>query len=101
MPSTNAAAALTATAAADENVRTTVIVVPLLSPSGSWLAAGSYDKVGCVMFLIVRLTVDIDRLSLLLLNEHVPVCPVRQLRSTPAALLNSPETVAPDTGLWF
>lgn len=77
----------------------TVMLVPLLSPSGSWLADESYVSEPCVTPLTVKVTVLFFLWILLFSTEHVPELSVMHEPVPDAPLLQLPLTVALETGL--
>src|SRR5688572_4905881 len=70
------------------------MTVPLLSVSGSWLAAGSCAPPATVMPVTVNVTDVVARGMPLLDSLHVPAAPVLQVTVPVAPLLQVPVTVA-------
>ena len=73
-----------------------VIVVPLLSPSGSLLAFGAYVDEALTTLVMVNTVFVVDRLNEKFPSMQVPLAAVVQV-SVPLWFVNVPLTVAPAT----
>src|SRR5688572_7907604 len=76
----------------------TLIVVPVLSPSGSWLSADRYTAAGCVAFTTVNVMLPIFLGIAAFDSVHWPSPLVVHDPARP--LLQEPLTVAPASGAW-
>lgn len=72
------------------------MVVPLLSPSGSLLAAGAYVDEAFTTLVTVNTLELVDRLRVKFPSVQMPFAAVTQV-SVPLWLVNVPLTVAPAT----
>ena len=76
----------------------TLTVVPVLSPSGSWLSADRYNAVGCVVSTAVKVMLPIFFGIAAFDSRHWPTPLV--VHDPVGPLLQEPLTVAPMSGVW-